>query len=340
MKRKVKCISNFDLYKSRFGNRREETLFRDMAPDPVFPQELPLVHLKDDNYEEWARSFRTALRTRKKFRFIDGIIKQPGEGSEDWEDWWTINSLLVSWIRNTIEPTLRSTISHVEIAHDLWNDIEDRSNITNGPHFQQLKSTSAECKQKGMTIMDYYGKLKKIWDELSNFEQLPMCKCGSAYAFSAQNWRRKERKRRCTYFLWDLMSREEQVKNIACGREEHGEIMALVTQTLLDGREKGSTLCSYYNKHGHKAENCFALKGYPDWWGDRPRGDGRRGIGRGRGSPDVQSSGRGGGRTHRGTHRANATQIGTTMAFTSSAITTAKGEARRCRALVVINGRN
>ena len=77
------------------------------------------VQLKGDNYEEWARSFRTALRARKKFGFIDGTIKQPGEGSGDLEDWWTINSLLVSWIRNTIEPTLRSTISHIEIAQDL-----------------------------------------------------------------------------------------------------------------------------------------------------------------------------------------------------------------------------
>ena len=60
------------------------------------------VQLKGDNYEEWARSIRTALRARKKFGFIDGTIKRPDKDSEDLEDWWTINSLLVSWIRNTI----------------------------------------------------------------------------------------------------------------------------------------------------------------------------------------------------------------------------------------------
>ena len=85
---------------------------------------------------EWARSFRMALRARKKIGFIDGAIEQPGEKSGDFEDWWTINSLLVSWIRNTIEPTLRSTISHVEISQDLWNDIKDRFSITNGPRIQ------------------------------------------------------------------------------------------------------------------------------------------------------------------------------------------------------------
>jgi hypothetical protein len=104
------------------------------------------VQLKGDNYEEWARSFRTALRARKKFGFIDGSIEQPSEESDDWEDWWTINSLLVSWIRNTIESTLRSTISHVEIARDLWLDIKDRFSITNGPRIQQLRSQLANCK--------------------------------------------------------------------------------------------------------------------------------------------------------------------------------------------------
>ncbi|KAF9685341.1 hypothetical protein SADUNF_Sadunf03G0044600 [Salix dunnii] len=50
--------------------------------------------------------------------------------------------------------------------------------------------------------------------------------------------------------------------------------MALVTHTRIDEREKGNTLCSYCNKYSHEADNCFVLKGYPNWWGDRPRGDG------------------------------------------------------------------
>lgn len=121
------------------------------------------VQLKGDNYEEWAWSIRTALRTRKKFGFIDGTIKRPDKNSKDLEDWWTINLLLVSWIRNTIEPTLRSTISHVEIVQELWKDLEDQFFITNRPRIQQLKSALTECKQKGSNIMDYYGKLKQIW---------------------------------------------------------------------------------------------------------------------------------------------------------------------------------
>ena len=50
------------------------------------------VQLKVENYEEWARSFRTTLKAWKKFGFIDRTITQPDEKSGDLEDWWTINS--------------------------------------------------------------------------------------------------------------------------------------------------------------------------------------------------------------------------------------------------------
>jgi len=37
---------------------------------------------------------------------------------------------------NSIESSLRSTISHVEIAQNLWNDIRDRFSLVNGPRIQ------------------------------------------------------------------------------------------------------------------------------------------------------------------------------------------------------------
>ena len=46
------------------------------------------------------------LRAPRKWGFIEGSIGAPKEGSLEMEDWWTIQSMLVSWILNTIEPNL------------------------------------------------------------------------------------------------------------------------------------------------------------------------------------------------------------------------------------------
>ncbi|XP_073051665.1 uncharacterized protein [Primulina eburnea] len=124
------------------------------------------VQLRGENYEEWARAMRTALRAKKKFGFIDGSVKEPPDDSTEQEDWWTVNSMLVSWILNTIEPALRSTITYMEIAKELWDDIKERLSVGNGPRVQQLKSELAECKQQGATIMNYSGKLKMIKEKL------------------------------------------------------------------------------------------------------------------------------------------------------------------------------
>lgn len=40
------------------------------------------VQLKGDNYDEWARAIRTALRAKKKFGFVDRSVKEPSKEPE------------------------------------------------------------------------------------------------------------------------------------------------------------------------------------------------------------------------------------------------------------------
>jgi len=80
------------------------------------------VQLRGENYDEWAKAMRTSLRARRKRGFVEGTIKKPDEDSLEMEDWWTVQSMVVSWILNTIEASLRSTISYMENAKELWDD--------------------------------------------------------------------------------------------------------------------------------------------------------------------------------------------------------------------------
>ncbi|GJW96541.1 retrovirus-related pol polyprotein from transposon TNT 1-94 [Tanacetum coccineum] len=134
------------------------------------------VQLKGENYEEWSRAIRTALRAKKKLVFIDGTMKKPNDESPDLEDWWIVNSMLVAWMFNTIEPTLCSTITHMENAKDIWDEIKQCFCIGNGPRVQQLKADLADCKQRGQSIISYYGRLKMLWGELENYDQIPTYK--------------------------------------------------------------------------------------------------------------------------------------------------------------------
>ncbi|GJV22574.1 retrovirus-related pol polyprotein from transposon TNT 1-94 [Tanacetum coccineum] len=94
------------------------------------------VQLKGHNYDEWSRSFRTAIRARKKFGFFDGTIERPGEKDKDIEDGWTINSLLDRILRTVIgagkrwdgglfyfreKPLVQALNTTLSISVDLWH---------------------------------------------------------------------------------------------------------------------------------------------------------------------------------------------------------------------------
>lgn len=73
-----------------------------------------------------------ALSARKMFASIDGSIPKPTDDSPDLEDWLANNHLLVNWIKLTIEPKLRTIISHREVAKDLWDHIKHRLALKSG----------------------------------------------------------------------------------------------------------------------------------------------------------------------------------------------------------------
>ncbi|KAL0416757.1 UNVERIFIED_CONTAM: hypothetical protein Slati_3507600 [Sesamum latifolium] len=120
------------------------------------------IQLKGENYDEWARSIRNALRAKRKLGFIDGTVTQPSDDSSEIEDWWMVNSMLVAWVFNTIEPSLRSTITYMENVKDLWEDLRQRFPIGNEPRVQQLKADITNCKQAGELVVSYYGRLKMM----------------------------------------------------------------------------------------------------------------------------------------------------------------------------------
>lgn len=88
------------------------------------------------------------------------------------------NHLLVTWIKLTIEPKLRSNISHKEQAKDLWDHIKRRFALKSGARYQQLCASLATCRQSGSSVEDYFGRLTKIWNSMAECVTVTICKCG------------------------------------------------------------------------------------------------------------------------------------------------------------------
>ncbi|WVZ19084.1 hypothetical protein V8G54_006406 [Vigna mungo] len=165
------------------------------------------VQLKGENYEEWTRAVKISLRAPRKWGFIDGTHMEPETDTSKIEDWWTIQSML----------------------------------IVNGPRIQQLKSELVECKQQGMTMVAYYGKLKILWDELANYEeeekvhQFLMGLNDKGYGTTRSNVLVTDPLPSLNR-VYATMVQEERVRTITRSKEERGMIVGMAVQTETKGK--------------------------------------------------------------------------------------------------------
>nr|KYP68947.1 hypothetical protein KK1_022597 [Cajanus cajan] len=117
--------------------------------------------------------------------------------------------------------------------------------------------TSTIYKQQGMTMVSYYGKLKMMWDELANYEQIPQCKCGGCKCNIATKLEKRREEENIHQFLMGLddesygttrsnvlatdplsslnwvyatMVQEERVRTITKSKEERGTIVGLAVR--------------------------------------------------------------------------------------------------------------
>ncbi|XP_026426195.1 uncharacterized protein LOC113322310 [Papaver somniferum] len=259
------------------------------------------VVLKGSNYEEWDKGFRISLGAKRKLGFINGKLSKPSDDSSDLDDWWTINYMIVAWIFNTIDPVLRSSISYCDTAFDLWEDIRLRFSLGNGIKKFQLKSDVAGCKQKdGESIQDYYGRLKKLWDDINDFDALPSFKCSGCTCDLNLTLRTRRNNDQVREFLMGLIPyyanvrsrilgteplpslhtvysrliQEEEVRSYTQPKEDIVSPMAFLAhgnkpQGSKSGAVKTPLKCTYCGHNGHLEDRCWEKHGYPD--GRQPR---------------------------------------------------------------------
>ncbi|KAL9233094.1 hypothetical protein vseg_008132 [Gypsophila vaccaria] len=253
------------------------------------------VELKGSNYEEWAKGFRNSLGAKRKIGFIDGTLKQPAAGSADLEDWQTVNHTIIAWIFNTIEPTLRSTISYRDTSYELWADIKERFFVGNGIKIYQLESDISDCKQQsGESIMVYYSRMKKLWDAVNDYDTLPYCSCSGCTCDLNKTYRQRRETRHVRAFLMGLdpyfitvrsqllgieplpslhsvysrLMQEEEVRNITQRQIEATPAMAFAVRGAAH-KSRPLLKCTFCSRNGHLEDRCWEKHGYPEGRGPR-----------------------------------------------------------------------
>ncbi|KAG7577529.1 Integrase catalytic core [Arabidopsis thaliana x Arabidopsis arenosa] len=278
--------------------------------------------LRGPNYDEWATNLRLALKARKKFGFADGSIPQPVATDPDFEDWIANNALVVSWMKLTIHESISTSMSHLDDSHELWSHIQKRFGVKNGQRVQRLKTELATCRQKGLPIETYYGKLSQLWRSLADYQQ----------AKTMEEVRKEREEDKLHQFLMGLdesvygavksallsrvplpsleeayntLTQDEESKSLSRLNDERNDGVSFAvqtsprTRTFTESRDSlENRVCSYCGRVGHLAENCFKKIGYPPWLEEKLRN--RNNASASRGNNSATGNGRGSGNSFKG----------------------------------------
>ncbi|KAK3001200.1 hypothetical protein RJ639_021200 [Escallonia herrerae] len=80
----------------------------------------------EDNYFTWRLDFVNALHSKNKGSFTDGTIAKPEIYSLDLQPWNQCNAVVLSLVTNAVDKELQGSTAHVEIAREIWQDLEER----------------------------------------------------------------------------------------------------------------------------------------------------------------------------------------------------------------------
>lgn len=116
--------------------------------------------------------------------------------------------MVISWILNYISKDIVEAFLYANTAKELWDEIAERYGECNGPLLYQLQREIINLSQGNTSVVIYYTKLKKLWDEYRSMVSQPACACGANKSIAEKDMNEK-----LIQFLMGLNDGYDHVRN-------------------------------------------------------------------------------------------------------------------------------
>ncbi|XP_024030943.1 uncharacterized protein LOC112094408 [Morus notabilis] len=232
--------------------------------------------LTGDNYASESRAMLIALSVKNKLGFIDGSISKPGGNDLNLlNSWIRNNNMAISWILNSVSKEISASIIFSESGYEIWLDLEDRFQQSNGPRIFQLRRelvTITRIKTLGVKELNSYYQIEYIMSFLMGLNDSFAQVRGQLLLMDSLPPINK---------VFSLSSQEERQRTIGQQNPGTSSTNGMVFVVKNDGF-KGSVanadtrntrsnrgqkndrpFYTHCNDHGHTIEKCYKLHGYP-----------------------------------------------------------------------------
>lgn len=261
------------------------------------------IPFNGEGYGSWRRSILRALSAKNKLSFINGDCKKPGTNSDHIRHWERCDDMVTSWILNSLSKEISDSVEYVSNSMELWKELEDRYDQTNGAKLYQIQKDINDLTQGTLDITAYYTKIKRLWEELNNLCNKNQCVCVCSYG-AKENVYKAEQDRRLIQFLmglnevytavrgsilmlnplpsmaqaFSILIQEEKQRefkshnvmnmdsvslNAGAKNFNRGSTSSTGRQQVGNYVDKSQLFCDFCKRTRHTMKTCYKLHGYP-----------------------------------------------------------------------------
>ncbi|KAK2966733.1 hypothetical protein RJ640_000831 [Escallonia rubra] len=138
------------------------------------------VKLKGSNYSYWSYLLKVYITGKELRGYLDGSVVAPEESDTNYEklqqEWETNNARILSWINNSVEPSIGMHFSKFTSAKEVWDSLEGLYMQSNFAKIYELENVIRGERQDDKSVQEFYNVMNGIWDQLDLMDPLELRK--------------------------------------------------------------------------------------------------------------------------------------------------------------------
>ncbi|XP_074376643.1 uncharacterized protein LOC141718163 [Apium graveolens] len=209
----------------------------------------------------------------------------PDSTSSDFNKWTRNDYMVMSWLTFSTEQVISDSFIFASTARDLWLDVSERFGKSNAPLLYELQTSLSKIEQNNLSIAEYYGKLKNVWDKLQKANEAAETKkliqliCGLNKNYDNVKTNMLSMEPLPTILkAYHILEQIEKQQSMTINMSKVPDVSVFYSnkpsfsvprsfQNKKDfKRSKLDLTCDHYKKKGHTVDQCFKLTGVPEWY--------------------------------------------------------------------------
>lgn len=132
--------------------------------------QITTIRLNGDNLLRLSQSVRMYIRGQGKIGYITGEKKAPSDKDPLYSAWDAENSMVMTWLVNSMEEEISSNNMCYPTAKELWDNVSQMySDLGHQSQVFELTLKLGHIHQGNDSVTKYFNSLKKVWQDLDLF---------------------------------------------------------------------------------------------------------------------------------------------------------------------------